>query len=607
MSKQSIVEGIRNKYIDEYLESSKKIHYSQLTEKMDATTVFYDELPDKVMKGYPTASDMVSPSGNVYSMDEFAKLPEEEKKVCRLRYYYMPCSHEMYVGTTGSGKTTGCVEPQLRAISSQANKPNIFVTDPKGELFERNAKHLKENGYKLFVLNFKDLTRTDRWNPLLEVYDKKMSLKHIGEDATDHWGAVPRNLELAADISQYENFYIEYKGKAYPNDTVLDMALRKESDDIDMTVDYLINSLASMFIAVQSNNDKSWEYGAQDLLKGIIHCMLEDAMDPESGFTRDMMTIRTIHRYYLALKTPIQAGDCKLFEHHLMKGKSSDTFALLSCALNNASNTMKSYTGVFDGAMKDWLQGHIFALTTGDTVDIANLDCPFAFFLITRDYDKSDNLVAGLAVDWVYRTILQQVESGKCNRAIHFLLDEFGNIPPIKDFDNKISTSRSRNIWFHLFIQSYQQVDNIYGDKIAQIIEDNCNVQVFLGSQSTATKESFSKVCGQHYIPTLESKLNPDNNSITKVDVLPLSELDLIKPGDMYIKRLRTPVFLAQYIRSYACEEYGIFKKDHSGMRDCTPYSWETFSSPKYTYQRVEDSLAGKDNYDDDDNFYRRW
>ncbi|MGN1066887.1 MAG: type IV secretory system conjugative DNA transfer family protein [Candidatus Fimimonas sp.] len=598
MSKFSIVEEVRNKYIDEYLESSKKLNYTQLTEEMGVSTVFYDELPQKVMRGYPTASDMVAPNGKAYSMSELETLSEEERKKCRLRYYYMPYSHELYIGTTGSGKTTVCVEPQLRAISSQKNKPNLFITDPKGELFQRNAKHLKTMGYKLFVLNFKDLTRTDKWNPLLEVYDKKMSLTRIGEGATEHYCDVPEDLELAADISEFDGYYIEYKGKAFPDDTVLDLALRKEADDIEITVDYLINSLASMFIKVQSNNDKSWEYGAQDLLKGILHCMLEDAVDPKSGFTRDMMTIRTMHRYYLALKMPIQANDCSLFSHKLLRNKSRETLALLSSALHNAGNTMKSYTGVFDGAIKDWIQGHIFSLTTGQTVDIADLEQPFAFFLITRDYDKSDNLVAGLAIDWVYRTMLEKAESGKTKRALHFLLDEFGNIPMIKDFDNKISTARSRNMWFHLFVQSYQQLDNTYGDKVARIIEDNCNVQVFLGSQSAASKETFSSICGKHYIPTLESKLDPSDNSITKVDVLPLSDLDLIEPGKMYVKRLRTPVFLAQYIRSYACEECGVFLRNHNGLKECTPFSWETFTSPKYTYQRLAD-LLDADDYDD--------
>ena len=174
MNKSSIINKIRTKYIDENLESAKKINYTDLKENDGLTKVLYDDLPNCELNGYPIASDYVAPDGNAYSVADFAKLSEEKKAECRLRYYYLPYSHELYVGTTGSGKTTGCVEPQLRAVSSQKNKPNLFLTDPKGELFNRNARHLKNNGYEIFVLNFKNLVRSDKWNPLLEVYETKM-------------------------------------------------------------------------------------------------------------------------------------------------------------------------------------------------------------------------------------------------------------------------------------------------------------------------------------------------------------------------------------------------------------------------------------------------
>lgn len=599
MNKSFIVKNIRKKYIEQYLENAQKMHYTELTEKEGVQKVFYDELPNKEMQGYPTASDMVAPDGTAYSMDEFQKLPENEKKKCRLRFYYLPCSHELYVGTTGSGKTTGCVEPQLRAISSQKNKPNLFLTNPKGELFDRNAKHLQDMGYKLFVLNFKDSARTDKWNPFLEAYDKQMELLDIGKGAVMRKGAIRKGLILAAPPDKFKENYIEYKGRAYPNNAYFEQAKRKERDEISATVAQLVNSLASMFIVVENTRDPSWEYGAQDLLRGLLLCMLEDATNFNSGFTRDMMSIKTMHEYYLALKLPVQSGQ-DLFEHKLIQNKTFDSVAHLCTALRNAPNTMRSYTGVFDGALKDWLQGHIFSITSNNTIDIDSAgDQPFAIFLITRDYDKSDNLVAGLAIDWVHRSLIKQAESGKNTRPMHFLLDEFGNIPRIKDFDNKISTSRSRKVWFHLFVQSYKQIENVYGEQVAQVVHDNCNTHAFLGSQSFATKKVFSEECGLHTVPSLQSKLQPDENALQEASILPLSQLDLIKPGEIYVKKLGTPLFLAQYIRSYVCENHGIFKKNHNGLVELTPYSLETFSDPKFKYRALQRFLS-MEQLDDD-------
>lgn len=593
MNKSSIINKIRTKYIDENLESAKKINYTDLKENDGLTKVLYDDLPNCELNGYPIASDYVAPDGNAYSVADFAKLSEEKKAECRLRYYYLPYSHELYVGTTGSGKTTGCVEPQLRAVSSQKNKPNLFLTDPKGELFNRNARHLKNNGYEIFVLNFKNLVRSDKWNPLLEVYETKMKIKDIGKNCKMHSGKIKDNLKLFGPPEAFsEPYYIEYNGLAFPNGNILDDYILFERDYLEAQVDSMLIQLVNMIIKIKSQKDPVWELGAQDLLKGLLQCMLEDALDETSGFTKDMMTFKTLHQYYLAVKNPILTGNATLKNHPLLENKSEEILSLMSSSLGNAPNTMRSYCGVFDNSIKDWFQGHIFALTTGNTINLDNIgNKPFAIFLITRDYEKSDFLIAGLFIDWVYRQMLERAENTQNPRALHFMLDEFGNIPKIPDLENKIATSRSRNIWFHLVVQSYAQIDNIYENACATIICDNCNAQIFLGAQNRATKEIFSNECGKHYIPTLESRINNSNNSITEVPLVPVSDLDLIKPGQMYTKRLYMPVITTQFIRSYICAQQGTYRDfiNANGLETCTPYRAEPFTAKKYTFRKLKD------------------
>ena len=182
MTKTSINDIRRQVYMDAYCENSKKIDYRELTEEQGVQKVFYDELPNRVMNGYPVASDFVSPDGTAYDMNSYYKLSKEEQKACRLRYYYLPCCHELCAGTTGSGKTTGCVEPQLRAIAYQKDKPHIFATDPKGELFEKHSAFIREQGYEIYVLNFRDIFKSHSWNPLAEIYDEKMKLLNLGKN-----------------------------------------------------------------------------------------------------------------------------------------------------------------------------------------------------------------------------------------------------------------------------------------------------------------------------------------------------------------------------------------------------------------------------------------
>ncbi len=593
MDKISIRNAILNKYIEDNLDNSKKINYTELTENDGLTTVFYKDLKDTEINGYPIASDFVGPNGETYSVEDYKTLSDDVRKQCELRFYYLPYSHELYIGTTGSGKTTGCVEPQLRAISSQKNKPNLFLTDPKGELFDRNAKHLKDNGYELFVLNFKDLVRSDRWNPLLSLYDMHMKSIHLGKDCKMHSGSVKDGLTLMADEKDFDGVaYVEYDGRAFPTGEACDSYVQYQKDILDAQVDDLINQFANMMVVItKGSKDPAWEFGAQDLLKGIIICLLEEAADPNSGFTREMMTFRTLQMYYDALRKPILADDYDLDHHPLMKNKTRRPYLHIATALRNAPNTMKSYCGVFDGATRDWFQGHIFALTTGNTINLDSIgDKPFAIFLITRDYDKSDFLISGLFIDWVYKQMLERAEKNPDvkPRALHFLLDEFGNIPAIKDFENKISTARSRNIWFHLVLQSYSQLDANYDKTTAGIIKDNCS-QIFLGSTNYDTKEIFSRACGQHTIPRPESKFDPSDHSIFQTALIPVSALNYIVPGKMYTLRDKLPVIESQYIRSYICATQGCFQNFHNarGLRDHTPLLVEPFSSPKYTLQKL--------------------
>ena len=592
MANNRINDNITQEYVDKYLECGRKVPYDSLTEADGVRTYYYDDLPDVDVEGYPIASEFVV-DGKAYDMQAFATLSADLRRRARLRYYYMPKYHEIYIGTTGSGKTTGCVEPQLRAVSTQRNKPNLFLTDPKGELFDRNAAHLKEQGYRLYILNFKELGRSDRWNPLWEVYDLKQRSIHcvdnIRERPTASLGADVKYACAASDLSDVA--YV-YEGKAYATEEAAKAVAEFDAELLTIKIDSMIQQLVNMFITVVTLKDPTWEYGAQEALKGILYAMLEDSVtDPR--FTRDMMSIKTIQDYYLSLRDVIVSsdGEYKLHDHPLMVGKSNRVLANLHTMFDNAPRTMRSYCGVFDDCMREWFSGHILALTTGNTIDLFAEDgSPFAVFVVTRDYEKSDFQVAGLFIDWVYRTMLEAYETGKCTRTMHFMLDEFGNIPPIRNFENKIATARSRDIWFHLVVQSYKQMDAVYGKDQSCIIRDNCNSQVFLGSQNFETKEIFSKECGSHCIPDLSGVFDGRVHRIMCVPLVPLSDLERLECGDTIIKRLHSPVILGKYIRSYVAGAEGVYRHfaPADGLETLAPANYTSFLGEQYTYPRTK-------------------
>ena len=561
MTKTSINDIRRQVYMDAYCENSKKIDYRELTEEQGVQKVFYDELPNRVMNGYPVASDFVSPDGTAYDMNSYYKLSKEEQKACRLRYYYLPCCHELCAGTTGSGKTTGCVEPQLRAIAYQKDKPHIFATDPKGELFEKHSAFIREQGYEIYVLNFRDIFKSHSWNPLAEIYDEKMKLLNLGKNFKERSGST-KGYKLFDPEDEYgEIFYTAGKNAFASMDTFFAW-YGVETELQEAKIEQLVHQFCHNAITIESAKDPVWEYGARELLQGIILAMLEDVENPSVGLERNQFTIKTVYDFYMNLRVPIVTDECSLDNHPLIKGRNPSTIDYFRSSLNNAPNTMKSYVGVFDNKMRSWFQSYVYQITNETTFDVRKVakDKPIAVFVSTRDYEKSDYFIATSFIDYFYRAGIEMAEEEENARPIHFILDEFGNIPQITDFENKIATSRSRNMWFHLYVQSYDQLENIYGAHVAEIIRDNCNGLMFLGSQNRKTLEKFSESCGKRTVPSFRSYLGMESTELTEVPLLPISQLDLIEPGHIYLKRLFMPLITAQYIRSYVVAEQGSYK-----------------------------------------------
>lgn len=611
MAYKSFTEEALAAYRERYLENSDKLSYRELEGAEDTETVLYRDLPNTEVKGYPFANDYADDDGRVYSLAEFDEMPLSARKKLKLRFHFLPKYHELYVGTTGSGKTTGCMEPQLRAISSQNNKPNLFITDPKGELFCHNADHLKSNGYKTYILNFKDFALSDRWNPLGELYRKQAAIRDEGNDAVTRTGVPGAELFRYGEDGEFTGAYIEYDGKAFPSRAAFNRYVGISRDMKRTEVSSLVNELASQMIPVTSQVDRAWEQGAQNLLKGLLLILLDEVNDTESGFDESLMTLKTLNDYYRRLRHDFVDSDERLFlnscaDHPLLKGKPDEAIYMITTALCNAPNTSRSYCGVFEGAINMWMQGHIFALTTGNTIDVDDSE-PFAIFIATRDYDKSDYVIAGAFINWVYRRMLLKAEekTGAVSvtdppRATHFMLDEFCNIPRITDFENKIATARSRNIWFHLFVQSYDQLDLVYGDKLASVIRDNCNAQIFLGSQSRSTKERFSAECGKTWVPSVRTYFDSLDRSMTEVAVVPVSDLDLIREGEIYVKRLYMPVVLSQFVRSYKCAEQGEFADFYrpDAFRRLAPKNLIDYTSAEHTYKKLEQEIEKNDDFD---------
>ena len=179
----------------------------------------------------------------------------------------------------------------------------------------------------------------------------------------------------------------------------------------------------------------------------------------------------------------------------------------------------------------------------------------------------------------------------------YFILDEFGNMPEFKDFDTVISSCGGRNIWFWLIIQSYAQLESVYG-KSAEIVKDNLNMHVYLGTNNPETKQSFSNECGKKTVISPLSALNGDSDSIThfvrdEVAAVPVSRLSKMAVGECFITRMNSDVVESRLERYYNCPE--LIEPFLGEGSYIAPFE---AGDPKYEYP-VE-KIKGDDDDDDD-------
>mgnify|MGYP000334988856 CR=1 FL=1 len=81
---------------------------------------------------------------------------------------------------------------------------------------------------------------------------------------------------------------------------------------------------------------------------------------------------------------------------------------------------------------------------------------------------------------------------------VNFILEEFCNMPQLDDIVPMLTAARSRNIRFHLVIQSYSQMKDKYNENVSRTIMDNCGNLIYLHTREISFLEYISKLAGQN-------------------------------------------------------------------------------------------------------------
>jgi len=345
-------------------------------------------------------------------------------------------THTIIFGATGSKKTRLFAMPLLNMFALAGE--SFIATDPKGELYDKTSGLVAAKGYKTIVLNFRDLQKSDYWNPL----------------------EIPYNTY--------------HKGKT--------------EDAVAMINDF-VNALSAP--QLEYAKDRYWvDMACSQLLANLLFFT--------ATATAEENNIYNFVDTFFNKSTP--EGTRELFECTADSSVAAINFKI-TLSNSEAEKTFSSVTSTAGSMINAFvIRKSLCQVLSKNSFDIQDLcHSKMAIYIILPDEKTTLHFLVTTFIKQVYETLIreaQKLEDKKLPIRVNFLLDEFCNIPKIADMPSMISASRSRNMRFFLIAQSSYQLRQKYG-RDAHSIKGNCDNWVFLTSREEALLKEISFLCGE--------------------------------------------------------------------------------------------------------------
>lgn len=412
--------------------------------------------------------------------------------------------HNLIIGATGSGKTQIVVHPLVKLLAKKGE--SMIVTDPKGEIYEESAALLKERGYNIVVLNFRDPQRGNSWNPLNLPYQL---YKEGNQD---------KAVELLEDLG----INIIYDESA-------------------------------------QNQDPFWEKTSSDYFTGLALALFEDANEAEINLNSINLMTTVGEEKYL--------GSTYIKEYFNDKDPISPAYLSASSTIMAPTDTKGSILSVFKQKIKLFSsRENISEMLSHNDFDIKDIGRKkTAVFIVVQDEKKTYHSLVTIFIKQCYETLIDvaQENGGKLEYRTNFILDEFANMPPLKDVTTMVTAARSRSMRFNFIIQNFAQLYQVYGRENGETIKGNCGNIIYLISSELGALEEISKLAGE-----VKSKEKEKTASMPLVTV---SDLQRLKQWETIVLRTRMMPFKTKLTPNYKMNWGENLAKSEFPTRDKKP------------------------------------
>ena len=430
--------------------------------------------------------------------------------------------HNLVIGSTGAGKTQTTVLPMVNLLAK--HDESMIVTDPKGEIYEGTSNYLKSLGYNIVLLNFRDPQQGNAWNPMYLPYS-------LYKD-----GNIDKSVELLEDLAANILHDPSAKGQ-----------------------------------------DPFWENTSADYFAGLACALFEDAK-PEEINLNSISLMTTTGEEKLANTTYVK-------DYFSYKDPAGTAYTKASSTLMAPSETKGSILSVFKQKIQLFAsRANLSEMLSNNDFDMREIGKKkTAVFIVIQDEKTTYHSLVTIFLKQCYETLISvaQESGGKLPHRTNFILDEFANMPPLKDVTTMVTAARSRNIRFTFIIQNFAQLYEVYGKENGETIKGNCGNIVYLISTELSALEEISKMCGD-----VKSKEKEKTSSTPLVTV---SDLQRLSQWETIILRLRTMPFKTKLTPNYQMNWGHNFPKAKYPQREKIPV--KTFDIKAFVNKKREEKI----------------
>lgn len=441
---------------------------------------------EKKDKGYSRWCKEKEMKGTLYEVDPAASTSEHAGIVVindgKKMWVDDGEAHNLIIGATGSGKTQNVVFPMIKVLAKAGE--SMVLTDPKGELFENTGEMLRKKGYNIIVLNFRDPQKGNAWNPMTLPYDLYQE------------GNMDKSVELLDDLA----LNILYDEK--------------------------------------NTGDPFWEKSGADYFSGLALGLFEDATKEQVNLnSMNLMSNLGEERFGGPNNNYIK-------EYFNMKDPARPAYVNASGTVYAPEETKGGVLSTFKQKVKLFSSrdnlSEMLSYSDFDMKDIGRQKT--AVFMIVQDEKKTLHPLATIFIKQCYETLIDvaQESGGHLPFRTNFILDEFANMPPLKDVTTMVTAARSRHIRFTFIVQNFAQLTKVYGKEDAETIKGNCNILYLISSELQALEE-LSKMCGEVKSKEKEKTSSTPLVTVSDLQRMPQNQVIWLRLRMMPFKTKMTP------------------------------------------------------------------